>query len=188
MTHVLKAVVLAATFTGVAATHAPANEAPRAGVKIAVVEFTPAANAADMTDNAKRWLQSQLSATLHDSRKYEVYDTRHTRRASQGDLPTINHDSSTAAAVKLGKQLGVSLVLTGTVTQYTAKGDGGFGYTTIRTRLIDVATGKVKHSGETVQKGTGKMNSTGAAEMQSKVMKPAIDALSATLVAALQPA
>jgi TolB-like protein len=159
--------------------------APGTSVKVAVVEFTPAGDAAVMSDNAKRWLQSQLSATLHDTRKFNVYDTRHTRNASQGNLPAINLDGSTAAAVKLGKQLGVSYVLTGKVTRYEPKGNGAFGETTIRTRFVDVATGKVKHDGETVQKGWGKMNTTGDAEMQAKVMKPAIDAITATLFAAM---
>ena len=185
MKHVLRAVLLTAVFANVSLAQGPTRGTPGTAVKIAVVEFTPGANASGMTDNAKRWLQSQLSATMHDTRKFDVYDTRHTRRASQAELPAINHDSSTKAAVKLGKQLGVSLVLTGTVTQYVAQGDGGFGYTTIRTRLIDVSTGKVKHSSETVQKGTSVMHGTREAEMQSRVMKPAIDALTATLLAAL---
>lgn len=185
MQNVMKAVLLSAVFTSVAAAQAPLRAAPGTAVKIAVVEFTPAAEASAMTDNAKRWLQSQLSATLHDTRKFDVYDTRHTRRASQSDLPVINHDSSTAAAVKIGKQLGVAYVLTGSVTNYAPKSDGDFGYATIRTRLVEVSTGKIKHSGETVQKGWGKMNTTGEAEMQAKVMKPAIDSITATLFRAM---
>lgn len=182
---VLRTALFALAFASVSAARAQSGGAPEAPVKIAVVEFTPAADAAGMTANAKRWLQAQLSATLHDTRRFRVYDTRHTRNASQSTLSAINHDSSTAAAVKVGKQLGVSYVLTGTVTRYTPQGDGGFGYTTLRTRLVDVATGRVKHSGETVQQGTGVMRTTGEAEMQARVMKPAIDALTATLLTAL---
>jgi curli biogenesis system outer membrane secretion channel CsgG len=185
MRNVSRALLLIAVFASGSAAQAPSRGAPGAAVKIAVIEFTPAANAAGLTANAKRWLQAQLSATLHDTRRFDVYDTRHTRNASQGTLSAINHDSSTAAAVKVGKLLGVSYVLTGTVTQYTAQGDGGFGYTTLRTRLVDVATGRVQHAGETVQKGTGVMRTTGEAEMHSKVLKPAIDALTATLLTAL---
>ncbi len=185
MKNVLKAVALTAVMASVVAAQKPLRAAPGTAVKIAVVEFTPVDDATIMTDNAKRWLQSQLSATLHDTRKFDVYDTRHTRRATQNNLPAINHDSSTVAAVNAGKELGVAYVLTGVVTRYTPKGDGDFGYTTIRTRLVDVATGKVKHVGETTQKGWGKMNTTGEAEMQAKVMKPAIDSITATLFAAM---
>ena len=185
MRNVWRTVLLTAVFAVASGAHAQPRGAPGTAVKIAVVEFTPTADAAGMTANAKRWLQAQLSATLHDTRKFDVYDTRHTRNASQSALSAINHDSATAAAVKVGKELGVRYVLTGTVTRYTAEGDGGFGYTTLRTRLVDVATGRVKHSGETIQKGTAVMRTTGEAEMQARVMKPAIDALTATLLAAL---
>lgn len=189
----LTAVLLATMVAGVSATDAQSESATgaavriasRAGVKIAVMEFTPADRAASMTTNAKRWLHSQLSATLHDTRKFEVYDTRHTRRAAQAMLSAINHDSSTAAAVKIGKQLGVAYVLTGVVAEYTAAGEGGFGYTTLRTRLVDVSTGAVKHSSEIVQKGSAVMRTTSDAEMQSKVMKPAIDALTSALLSTL---
>lgn len=185
MKHLLQALLAAAAFSGVAAAQAPSRGAPGTAIKTAVVEFTPSAEAAAMTDNAKRWLQAQLSATLHDTRRFHVYDTRHTRNASQANLPVINHDSSTAAAVKLGKQLGVQYVLTGSVVRYTPQGEGGYGYTTIRVRLVDVSTGKVKYAGETVQKGNSVMYTTKEAEMQARTMKPAIDALTATLVSAL---
>ncbi|MBC7941756.1 MAG: hypothetical protein H7Z19_18710 [Chitinophagaceae bacterium] len=184
LNHILLASALAVSATAAQA-QKPLRAAPGTSVKVAVVEFTPTGDAAVMSDNAKRWLQSQLSATLHDTRKFDVYDTRHTRRASQDNLRGINLDSSAAAAVKLGKQLGVSYVLTGTVVRYEPKGNGELGETTIRTRFVDVATGQVKHDSETAQKGWGKMNTTGDAEMQAKVMKPAIDAITATLFAAM---
>lgn len=184
LNHILVASLLALSGSATLA-EKPPRAAPGTSVKVAVVEFTPTGDAAAMSDNARRWLQSQLSATLHDTRKFDVHDTRHTRNASKGNLPEINQDGSTAAAVKLGKQLGVSYVLTGKVTRYEPKGNGEIGETTIRTRFVDVATGKVKHDSETAQKGWGTMNSTGEAEMQAKVMKPAIDAISATLFAAM---
>lgn len=184
LNHLLLASALAVSATAALAAK-PLRAAPGTSVKVAVVEFTPTGDAAVMTDNARRWLQSQLSATLHDTRRFHVHDTRHTRNASRGDLREINLDRSTAAAVKLGKQLGVSYVLTGTVLRYEPKGNGAFGETTIRTRLVDVATGQVRHEGETAQKGWGRMNTTGEAEMQAKVMKPAIDAITATLFAAM---
>jgi curli biogenesis system outer membrane secretion channel CsgG len=163
----------------------PLRAPPGKAVKVAVVEFTPGSNAAVMNDRAKRLLHTALSASLHNTRKFDVYDTRHTHNASKSKLPAINQEGSTAAAVSLGKQLGVSYVLTGVVTRYEPKGNGEIGETTIRTRVVDVATGKVKHEGETVQKGNGKMNTTGEVEMQAKVMKPAIDAITTTLFTAM---
>ena len=103
--------------------------------KLAVVEFSPGTDASGMTDQAKRGLQSQLSARLDHTRKFDVYDTRHTRNASQSDLASIN-GASTAAAVKVGKQLGVAYVLTGAVTKYDTAGSA-----TAKYRLVEVATG-----------------------------------------------
>jgi TolB-like protein len=106
---------------------------------------------------------------------------RRTRAASQNDLAAINEGAATAAAVKLGKQLGVSYVLTGIVEEYTPKGADGFGHVIIKTRLIEVATGKVKQAGETKRRSTSAIRTTGAAEMQTKTLKPAIEKLTATL-------
>jgi hypothetical protein len=138
-----------------------------------------------MTHEAKRQLQASVAFALVESDRFDVYDVRHTRDASQGNLPAVNDERSTAAAVKVGKQLGVAYVLTGMVTEYTPKGDGGFGYATLRTRLVEVATGQVRYAGETVQKGTSAMRTTGVAEMHTKVLKPAIEQLTATLVSKL---
>jgi hypothetical protein len=65
-------------------------------------------------------------------------------------------------------------VLTGTVAEYDAKGGDGFGSAILRVRLVEVATGRVKYSGEIAQKGTRKMYGTGVAEMHANVLKPAI--------------
>ena len=147
--------------------------------KLAVVEFSPGANASGMTDQAKRGLQSQLSARLNHTRKFDVYDTRHTRNASQSGLAAIN-GASTAAAVRVGKQLGVAFVLTGTVTEYNTGGSA-----TAKFRLVEVATGKVRHSGEISQSATMKMTgNAAAAEMQAKVMKPLIDKLTNSMTTA----
>jgi TolB-like protein len=154
----------------------------KSAVKIAVVEFSPAANASGMTAEAKRQLQTSLAFALYETKKFDVMDIRRTRAASQADLTDINNNSSTAAAVKLGKQLGVSYVLTGTVAEYTPKGADGFGQVVLKTRLTEVATGKVKHAGETTQQSTRAMSTNGAAEMQTKAVKPAIEKLAASLV------
>ena len=154
---------------------------PAAVVKAAVLEFSPGPNASGMTPEAKRQLQSSLAFALVESDRFDVVDVRRTRAASQGELAAINGGSSTAAAVKLGKQLGVSYVLTGTVVEYTPKGAEGFGLVILKTRLIEVATGKVKHADETRQQSTSAMRTNGAAEMQTKALKPAIEKLTATL-------
>jgi TolB-like protein len=150
-------------------------------VKMAVVEFSQGPDATGMTPEAKRHLQSSLAFALFESDRFDVVDVRRTRAASQSDLAALNGGSSTAAAVKLGKQLGVSYILTGTVVEYAPKGADGFGRVILKTRLIEVATGKVKHAAETTQQSTNAMRTNGAAEMQTKAIKPAIEKLTATL-------
>src|SRR5262245_59352152 len=107
-------------------------------VKIAVVEFSPAPNVAGMTFEAKRHLQASVAYELAETKKFKVIDVKWTRDESSANLATINGGSSTAAAVKLGKQLGVKYVLTGTVVEYTLKGADGFGFVILKTRLIEV--------------------------------------------------
>ncbi len=151
--------------------------------KAAVVEFTPGTNVTGMTHEAKRHLQASIANWIVESEKFDVADIRHTREASQAILAEVNNPNSTAAAVKVGKQLGVAYVLTGTVPEYNPKGGDGFGSATLRVRLVEVATGRVHYSGEIAQKGTRKMNGAGVAEMQANVLKPAIR----RLVEALPP-
>ena len=188
MKNLFIALVLGIAFAGVSLAHTsseeksgerPASEA--ALVKVAVIEFSPGPNAPGMTYEAKRHLQASLAFALFESDRFDVVDVRRTRAASQADLAAINNGSSTAAAVKVGKQLGVSYVLTGIVVEYTPKGSDGFGLVILKTRLIEVASGKVKHAGETTQRSTSAMRTNGVAEMQTKAVKPAIEKLTATL-------
>ena len=151
-------------------------------VKVAVLEFSPEPNATGMTPEAKRQLQASLAFALFETRRFHVVDVRRTRAASAGDLAAINGDSATAAAVKLGKELDVSYVLTGNVVEYTPKGADGFGHVILKTRLIEVATGKVKHAGEMTQQSTSAMRTDGVAEMHTKTLKPAIEKLTGALV------
>lgn len=188
MKNLFTAVILGIVFAGVSLAHTSSeeksgvrHEGKVAEVKVAVLEFSPGPNASGMTPEAKRQLQASLAFELVESDRFDVVDVRRTRAASAGDLAALNGGSSTAAAVKLGKQLGVSYVLTGTVTEYTPKGEDGFGRVILKTRLIEVATGKVKHAGETTQRSTSAMRTNGAAEMQTKALKPAIEKLTATL-------
>lgn len=187
MKNILTALILGVAVAGVslARPSSEANAAERqaaraAAVKVAVVEFSPGPNVSGMTFEAKRQLQASLAFALFETRRFDVVDVRRTRAASQADLAAIN-SGSTAAAVRLGKQLGVSYVLTGTVEEYTPKGADGFGHVILKTRLIEVATGKVKHAGETAQQSTSAMRTTGVAEMHTKTLKPAIERLTATL-------
>jgi TolB-like protein len=181
------AVILGIAFAGVSFAHTSSEE--KAGeqtaikataVKVAVVEFSPGPNAPGMTVEAKRHLQASLAFALFETDRFDVVDVRRTRAASQADLAALN-EGSTAAAVKLGKQLGVSYVLTGTVVEYTPKGADGFGLVILKTRLIEVATGKVKHAGETTQRSTSAMRTNNAAEMHTKAIRPALEKLAATL-------
>jgi TolB-like protein len=188
MKNLFTAVILGIAFAGVSLAQASSEEkagerhaAKAAEVKVAVIEFSPEPNASGMSPEAKRQLQASLAFALVESDRFDVVDVRRTRAASAGDLAAINGGSFTGAAVKLGKQLGVSYILTGSVVEYTPKGADGFGLVILKTRLIEVATGKVKHAGETTQRSTSAMRTNGAAEMQTKAMKPAIEKLTATL-------
>ena len=188
MKNLFTAIVLGIAFAGVSLAHTSSEEklAERqagnaAKVKMAVVEFSPGSNAVVMTYEAKRQLQASLAFALFESDRFDVVDVRRTRAASQDNLAAINEGASTAEAVKLGKQLAVSYVLTGTVVEYTPQGADGFGLVILKTQLIEVATGKVKHAGETTQRSTSAMRTNGAAEMQTKAVKPAIEKLAATL-------
>ena len=187
MKNLLTAVILGIAFAGVSLAHTSSEEkaveqqaAKAAGVKVAVVEFSPGPNASGMTVEAKRHLQASLAFALYESDKFDVVDVRRTRAASASDLTVLNGGSA-AAAVKLGKQLAVSYVLTGTVVDYTPQSADGFGVVILKTQLIEVATGKVKHAGETTQRSTSAMRTNGVAEMQSKTVKPALEKLTATL-------
>ncbi len=177
MKKVLIAVMVGMALAGAALAQTP----PAARVKIAVVEFTPGPQAAGMTHEAKRHLQASLAFALVQSRSFDVVDVKWTREASADDLAAINGSASTAAAVKLGKRLGVSYVLTGAVVEYTPQGADGSGHLIWQTRFIEVATGKVKHADETTQLSTSAMRTNGVAEMHTKTLKPAIEKLTATL-------
>lgn len=176
MKRLLTGVVFGVILAGTSAGQARPGE-----IRAAVIEFSPAANVSPMTHEAKRHLQASIAFALEKSHKFSIVDVRHTRNASQSILAAVNDDKSTAAAVKVGKQLGVSYVLTGTVADYDPKGGEGFGYARLRARLVEVATGDVKYSGEIAQKGTNPMSTTGAAEMQTRVLMPAIGRLAEAL-------
>jgi hypothetical protein len=176
MKNLLTTIILGIVLAGVSLAQSSSD------IKAAVVEFTPGANVSGMTPEAKRQLQSTLAATLEKSGKFDIADIRWTRNESESNLVGINNNSSTAAAVKLGKKLGVSYVLTGVVVEYTLKGSEDFGRVVLKTRLIEVSTGKVIHTGETTQRSTSEMRTTNAAEMHGKTIKPAIENLTATIV------
>ena len=153
MKNLFTAVILGIALAGVSLAHTSSEEktgerqaTKAAEVKVAVVEFSPGPNAPGMTYEAKRHLQASLAFALYETKRFHVVDVRNTREASKDNLSAINEGSSTAAAVKLGKQLGVSYVVTGIVVEYTPKGPDNFGRVIFKTRLIEVATGKVKHA------------------------------------------
>ena len=188
MKNLCAALVLAVAFAGISLARTSSEEKARepqasqgTKVNVAVVEFSPGPNVSGMTYEAKRHLQASLAFALFDSDKFHVVDVRRTRDASQGDLAALNGGSSTAAAVKLGKQLGVSYVLTGSVVEYTPQGADGFGLVILKTQFIEVATGKVRHAGETTQRSTSAMRTNNAAEMHTKAVRPAVEKLAAIL-------
>ena len=166
MKNIFTAVILGIVFAGVSFAQA------RGGVSkttLAVVEFTPGANTSLTDPEAKRQIQAFVASQLHKTHKFDVADVRNTRAASQSSLASLN-GGSTAAAVKLGKQLKVSYVLTGSVAEYDPKD----GQVTLRFRLVDVATGKVKYSGESTGNSNQPIRTGGTAEMMSKAVRPAV--------------
>ncbi|SDE89291.1 Peptidoglycan-synthase activator LpoB [Dyadobacter soli] len=173
--NILTAITLGIAFTSSSLGNAELPTDPKDKVKVAVVEFTPAPDITVMTYEAKRQLQASIAFELHKTQKFHVVDVRHTRDASQANLAVINGES-TAAAVKVGKQLGVSYVLTGTVVEYNTQGSA-----TLATRLVEVSTGKVTHSTSTSQEAISKVTVGGAEEMAAKVLKPLIKKLTASL-------
>src|ERR1044072_1819776 len=120
MKNLFTAVIFAIALAGVSLAQPSAGKrqaAKAAKVKVAVVEFSPGPNASGMTVEAKRQLQASLAFALYETKRFDVVDVRRTRAASASDLAALNSGSS-AAAVKLGKQLAGSYALTGTVAGY----------------------------------------------------------------------
>ena len=176
MKKLLTAIILGIALTGVSLAQnlSKGLNGKSATPRIAVVEFGDGSGS--MTAEAKRQLQSSIAFALVKNREFEVPDVRNTRAASGG--PNI----SPSAAVKLGKQLGVNYVLIGTVTEYSTTG----GRMTVNTQLVDVATGRVKLSGDTTGESTSAMTiRAGHAEMSVKVVKPLIEKLKASISAAV---
>lgn len=183
MRNIFTALIIGIALAGVSL----AQSSKQAGgqTRMAVVEFTPSPQASSMTAEAKRQLQTTIAASLHNSRKFYVYDVRHTRNATQADLPSINGKTSTAAAVKVGRQLDVAYVLTGTVNEYTPKGTDGHGSAAVSVRLIEVKTGKVKYAGDLSVRSGKPMRSGGQAEMQTNVLRHIVDQLTDLLVGSI---
>ena len=166
MKNILAAFLLAIVLAGV-------SLAQSGKPRVAVVEFKDSTGV--MTYEAKRQLQASIAFEMVKKRDFDVPDVRNTRAATPGP------DVSVPAAVKIGKHMNVSYVLIGTVTDYSTNA----GRMTVRTQLVNVATGKVILSGETTGEAARPMTpNAGHAEMSTKVVKPMIQKLFATLVAA----
>lgn len=173
------ALLLGIALAGAALAQAPSNAlvGNNDRTRVAVVEFTPGPNASGMSAEAKRQLQASIAFRLMKTNQFDIYDVRHTREASQADLAAVN-GASTAAAVRVGKQLKVSYVLTGTVEEYSTKGSA-----TLKIRLVEVATGKVKHADELSHLSLKEMRTGGDVEMKTYVLLPITLRLAETLAA-----
>ena len=138
--------------------------------RIAVLEFSDATGA--MSYEAKRQLQASISFELVKKREFEVPDVRNTREMTQGG----------GTATSIGKKLGVDYVMTGSVIEYSTTA----GRMTVRTQLIEVATGKVKLSGDTTGQSVRAMPiNSGHAAMSVMVAKPLIQKLTDSIRAVL---
>ena len=164
--NIFTALILGIVFAGISLAQ---SDKPR----IAVVEFKDATGV--MSYEAKRHLQASIAYELVKKRDFSVPDVRNTREATPGP------DVSVPATVKIGKHMNASYVLIGTVTVYSTSS----GKMTVRAQLIEVSTGKVRLSGETNGQTSYPMTpNAGHVEMSTKVAKPMIQKLFATLVAA----
>jgi TolB-like protein len=172
MKNLFTAIILGIALAGVSFAQ---SDKPR----IAVIEFKPEAKASSMSHEAKRLLQANIASAFMKTRVIDVPDVRNTRALTPAP------DVSPAAALKIGKKLGVDYVLIGSVVEYTPN-PFGRGQMAIRTQLVDVATGRVKVSGETSATSSGNMTgSAGHAEMSAKVVKPLVEKLTASIRTAL---
>ncbi|MGA0557801.1 hypothetical protein ACO2Q8_14185 [Larkinella sp. VNQ87] len=180
MKNLIATVILSVVLAGAAFAQAPSKTVVGNNdrTRVAVVEFTPGPKASGMSHEAKRQLQASIAFRLMKTNQFDIYDVRHTREASQADLAAVN-GASTTAAVRVGKQLKVKYVLTGTVDEYNTEGSA-----TLKTRLVEVATGKVRHSDEFSHQSTKEMRTGGDVEMKTNVLLPITLKLAATLAAA----
>ncbi|MBX3245091.1 MAG: hypothetical protein KF685_11595 [Acidobacteria bacterium] len=178
MKKILTAIILGIAMAGV--TFAQAKGTVKGSeTDIALVEFTPNANASDVPADIKRQLQTMIAAALANSKAYDVYDIRHTRNATQSNLDAINNESSTTAAARVGKQLNVKYVVTGIVTGY----DIDNGSISAKVRMIEVSTGKVTYKGEFSHQAQLKLvGNARLGEMKSKVVKHLVDKIAAGLL------
>jgi hypothetical protein len=170
-----------ALVVGIAFASVSLAQSPTGRVEMAVVEFTPGPKVSGMTVEAKRQLQATTAYLLVKNRKFHVVDVRNTRYASQENLAAIN-GGSTAAAVQLGRKLRVAYVLTGTVEEYTPQGSDGYGHLVLRTRLVEVATGKVRYTEQSTHRSTSRMLTDNPAEMQTRTVKPALEEVTAKIM------
>lgn len=177
--NLMAAVGLAVTLAGVALAQAPSKGlvGNNDRTRVAVVEFTPGPNASGMSAEAKRQLQASIAFRMMKTNQFDIYDVRHTREASQADLEAVN-GASTAAAVRVGKGLRVCYVLTGTVEEYNPQG-----LATLKPRLVEVATGKVKYADELSHQSIKEMRTGGDVEMKTNVLLPITLKLADTLAA-----
>jgi TolB-like protein len=149
--------------------------------RIAVLEFKAEPNASAIGADGTQTLQNGIASAMAKLGNLNVVDVRKTNAAVQNEYLTLNgYGNGIANAVKIGKLLGVNYVMTGTVTDYNHKlGGGSFA---VKVQIIDVATGKVKRSGEANHSVT--KIGPGTLDMTEKVIKPLIQKIPASIKAA----
>lgn len=157
--------------------------------RIAVLEF---ADEAKIGADGIQALQNGIAASLRGTGKFRVVEGEQLNAAVRNGNLQITQVYSGAAAVKIGKLLGVNYVLTGAVTEYNAD------RMAIKVQLVDVNTGRLgaanTYRGLTmVSDGTMNQSASntwtgsvtlGSLSATEKVMKPVIQQLTASLKAA----
>lgn len=182
MTKIFTAFVFAFILTGVSLGQTRVSSGAQLELskpRIAVLEFTPepTSPSADGTQTLQNGIVNEMTKKEGHKDWIEIPSTSVQVRDLYKQLLGRPVDSSTA--VKIGKLLGVNYVMTGTYSYDHTLGGGSFA---IRSQIIDVATGKIKWSGETTQTGLAKAGA-GTLVLTSSNALPAVQKLTASLKA-----
>ncbi|HEV7519358.1 MAG TPA: CsgG/HfaB family protein [Thermoanaerobaculia bacterium] len=175
--------------------------------RIAVIEFKNKADNQWWYHGGAAAAQDVFVTELVKSGKFRVVEREQLQALMEEKHLSLSGDVDPSTAVKVGKLLGLNYILTGSVTEYgiTDKGAHGGGFrglpgfsagkrdfvAAINARLIDTSTGEIVWADEARKEDSSVKVSVGGfgggvddERMFDKVMKPAIQQLTASLKAA----
>jgi curli biogenesis system outer membrane secretion channel CsgG len=126
--------------------------------------------------------QDVFVTELRDSRKFRVVEREQLQALMKEKNLTLSGDIDPATAVRVGKLLGVNYLLVGSVTEYGVTDKTATAAVTAR--LIDTSTGEIVWADEAKVSVGGFGGGVDDDRMFEKVMKPAIQQLTASLKSA----